>query len=113
MKEYNVKVTRQAYEHLSNIKRYIQYELSAPEAAANMVKMLKKAVKSLAFMPSRIKLTDEEPWHSENIRRMHVRNFFVYFWIDEANSIVHIIAVIYAARDQKTIFEFIETEEYK
>ena len=36
MKEYNVKVTRQAYEHLSNIKRYIQYELSAPEAAANM-----------------------------------------------------------------------------
>ena len=41
------------------------------------------------------------------------QKFFIYFWIDEANSIVHIIAVIYAARDQKTIFESIETEEYK
>ena len=75
MKEYNVKVTRQAYEHLSNIKRYIQYELSAPEAAANMVKMLKKAVKSLAFMPSRIKLTDEEPWHSENMSEIFLFTF--------------------------------------
>ena len=74
--------------------------------------MLKKAVKSSAFMPSRIKLTDEEPWHSENIRRMHVRKL-LYSLDDEANSIVHIIAVIYAARDQKTIFESIETEEYK
>ncbi len=113
MKAYTVKVTRQAYEHLLNIKRYIEYELLAPDAAASTLKALKKAIKSLNVMPSRIKLTDEEPWHSGNIRRMHVRNFFIYFWIDEDNSIVHIIAVIYAARDQKTIFESVKTEEYE
>lgn len=53
-------------------------------------------------MPERIKLTDEEPWRSEEIHRMRVRNYYVYFWIDKVKRIVQIIAVIYVAREQET-----------
>ena len=31
---------------------------------------------------------------------MRVKNYYVYFWIDEGNSKVQITAVIYVARDQ-------------
>lgn len=30
-------------------------------------------------MPSRYHLTEEEPWHTKGIRKMHVKNFPVYY----------------------------------
>ncbi len=34
---------------------------------------------------------------------MRVKNYYVYFWIDEENSKVQVTAVIYVARDQAII----------
>lgn len=50
--------------------------------------------------PHRITLVNDEPWHSKGIRRLPVKNFFIYFWIDEDNMKVQITAVIYSKRDQ-------------
>ncbi|MBR6484838.1 MAG: type II toxin-antitoxin system RelE/ParE family toxin, partial [Clostridiales bacterium] len=85
MKTYSVRITRQARDQLFSIKSYITNELAAPKAASNTIAILKKEIKSLSQMPERIKLTDEEPWRSEGIRVMCVKNYYVYFWIDEDN----------------------------
>lgn len=61
-------------------------------------------------MPERIKLTEEEPWRSQGIHRMRVKNYYVYFWIDEENNIVQVTAVIYVARDQAAQLDMIEME---
>lgn len=45
-------------------------------------------------------MTEEEPWHSYNVHKMTVKNFLVYFWIDEDARKVQVIAVIYNKRDQ-------------
>lgn len=100
MKTYTVRITRQAREHLRGIKKYIAEELLAPDAAKNTIAAIKKEIKSLDKMPERIKMTEEEPWRSEGIHRMRVKNYYVYFWIDEENSRVQVTSVIYAARDQ-------------
>ncbi|MBQ9436989.1 MAG: type II toxin-antitoxin system RelE/ParE family toxin [Lachnospiraceae bacterium] len=100
MKTYTVRITRQAREHLRGIKKHIAEELLAPDAAKNTISAIKKEIKSLDKMPERIKLTDEEPWRSEGIHRMRVKNYYVYFWIDEENSKVQVTSVIYVARDQ-------------
>ncbi|HBA48276.1 MAG TPA: type II toxin-antitoxin system RelE/ParE family toxin [Lachnospiraceae bacterium] len=100
MKTYTVRITRQAREHLRGIKKYIAEELLAPDAAKNTIAAIKKEIKSLDKMPERIKMTEEEPWRSEGIHRMRVKNYYVYFWIDEENSKVQVTSVIYAARDQ-------------
>lgn len=110
MKTYTVRITRQARDHLRAIKSYIANELFAPEAANNTIAILKKEIKSLYQMPERIKLTNEEPWRSEGIRCMRVKNYYVYFWIDEENSTVQIISVIYVARDQAAQLELMEKE---
>lgn len=108
MKTYVVRITRQAREQLRDIKRYIAEELLAPEAASDTISALKKEIKSLSQMPDRIKLTEEEPWQSEGIHRMRVKNYYVYFWIDEENSKVQVTSVIYVARDQATQLELME-----
>ncbi len=61
-------------------------------------------------MPDRIKLTEEEPWRSEGVHRMRVKNYYMYFWIDEENSKVQVTAVIYVAIDQAAQLELMEME---
>ena len=50
--------------------------------------------------PGRVRLVDEEPWHSEGVRMKAVKNYLMYFWIDEEKKLVQVFAVIYARRDQ-------------
>ena len=110
MKKYTVRITKQARDHLRGIKAYIANELLAPDAAQNTIATLKKEIKSLSEMPERIMLTDEEPWHSEGIRRMRVKNYYVYFWIDRDKSKVQVTSVIYIARNQTAQLELMEKE---
>ena len=98
--EYYVKITKQAKAQLREIRDYIAKELLAPDAAKNMLKLLASEMASLSKMPKRARLIDEEPWRSEGVRVKAVRNYLIYFWIDEENMAVQIIAVIYAKRDQ-------------
>lgn len=110
MKVYKIRITRQARDQLRNIKRYITEELLAPDAAENTIAAIKKEIKSLNRMPERIKLTEEEPWRSEGIHKTRVKNYYVYFWIDEKNARVQITAVIYVARDQIAQLETMDME---
>ncbi len=74
--EYEVKVTRQALEQMRSIVHYISYDLMAPEAAENFLNDLKSAIMKLAALPKRHSLIDEEPWRSEGVRKIVVKNFF-------------------------------------
>ena len=102
MEKYSIRITRQAGEHLREIYRYIERELSAPIAAKNTMLALKNEMNSLATMPGRIHLTPEEPWHSLGIHRDRVKNYYIYFWINQATKQVEIIGIIYVKRDQMT-----------
>ena len=98
--EYKVKITKQAKYFLKNIFDYVAINLESPDTAKNLLAIFKKEIKSLSFMPSRIKLTDEEPWRSRGIHRMKVKNYYVYFWINENKKQVFITSVVYSKRNQ-------------
>ena len=101
-KAYIVKVTSQAEEQIQEIIYYITHELKAPDAALHLLDALEESFASLAYLPHRIALVNEEPWHSKGIHRLPVKNFLVYFWIDEDNMKVQITAVIYGKRSPST-----------
>ncbi|WP_400245603.1 type II toxin-antitoxin system RelE/ParE family toxin [Niallia sp. JL1B1071] len=79
---YTIKITTQAEEQIQEITRYIASDLKAPDAALNLLDALETAISSLSDFPQRVALTEEEPWHSYGIRKMPVKNFLVYVWID-------------------------------
>ena len=105
MKKYKVKITAQAREQLAEIRSYIAYSLLAPTAAKNTVSAIVKEIKSLDSMPARIKLTSEEPWRSLGIRRMLVKKYYVYFWIDEKSGSIRVTSIVSAARNQREQLE--------
>lgn len=98
--DYIVKITAQAQEQMGEIARYIAYNLQAPDTALRMLDTLEKEIASLSRFPNRIALTEEEPWHSYGIHKMSVKNYLIYFWIDEAVHKVQVTAVVYGKRDQ-------------
>lgn len=53
----------------------------------------------LSNFPERFQLVDEEPWRTEGIRKMVVKNFLVYYWVDKINMKVQVTAVIYERRN--------------
>ena len=100
MDDYIIKITSQADQQIQEITNYIVHELKAPEAALHLLDILENSFVSLERFPQRVALTDKEPWRTNGIHCFPVKNFLVYFWINEETKTVQITAVIYAKRDQ-------------
>lgn len=97
---YEVKLTPQAIGQIEETVQYISKILLAPETARKWADALQHEIGKLDSMPSRYPLTEEEPQHTKGIRKMSVKNFLVYYLVDENQKIVWVTAVIYGRRDQ-------------
>ena len=97
---YEVKLTPQAFEQIEETVQYISKILLEPEIARKWADTLQSEIEKLDSMPSRYSLTEEEPWHTKGIRKMPVKNFLIYYLVDEKRKTVWITAVIYGRRDQ-------------
>ena len=82
MEQYEVKITEPAQRQLQEIVRYIAEDLQEKRTAIRMLDTLEKEILSLSTLPNRVALTEEEPWHSAGIRKMPVKNYLVYFWVN-------------------------------
>ena len=100
MDKYKIRLTKQAKEHLTLIREYIATELKEHGIAKKMLELLKSEMYSLETMLHRIKCIDERPWQDLGFRKIRVKNYYIYFWIDDIKKEVQIIAVIYVKRDQ-------------
>lgn len=100
---YTVHITPQAHEQLHELLGYIRFTLQAPDTAVEMLDTLQKEIASLEYFPNQIPLTEEEPWHSQGVHKFPVKNYLVYYVVDEIRKKVQIIAVVYGRRDQKHI----------
>ena len=98
--KYKIRITRQARAHLQGIRDYIADTFLEPGTAKKMIRLLRTEMQSLSEMPQRIKTIDEEPWGSYGFRKIRVKNYYIYFWINEEKKRVQITSVIYVRRDQ-------------
>lgn len=103
--QYKVGISQQAEQSMNEIANYIAFQLMEPKIASNWIRLINDKIQKLNFMPERIQLTPESPWHETGIHRMSVKNFYVYFWINEEHRKVQIIDVTYSKRDQVKLLE--------
>lgn len=100
MDSYKVVVTTDAITDLVELRNYIADVLLSPDIALKYVRMIRKEITSLQTLPARAALVKTEPWHSRGLRYLIVKNFYVYYRIDEPARIVYVLNVIYNRRDQ-------------
>ena len=98
--QYKLIILPEAQKDIREIVLYIARDLAAPQAALNLQDEFQKEINSLARMPKRIKTVDEQPWKDAGIRKIRVKNYYIYFLVDDAEMAVKVNAVIYVGRDQ-------------
>ena len=82
--EYSVKLTSYSVFQIQETISYISRVLFAPETAVAWSDYLEKRIADLNMMPARFPLVDSEPWRTNGIRKMLVKNFVVYYYIEES-----------------------------
>lgn len=71
-----------------------------PDTALAYIRMLRSEIGLLSRLPQRHRCVNDEPWRSRGIRRLMVKNFIVYYRVEDSIRRVYILNIIYAKRDQ-------------
>jgi len=103
MAEYRVDGSEPSENDLRDIVRYISAQLDAPMTALNMMDVIEAAISSLEDMPQRCPLVADERLAAMGYRKLIVKNYFVFFTIDEQNKVVDIERILHARRDWQGI----------
>lgn len=99
MAQYRVDVSEPAENDLMDIVRYIVSQLSAPISALNMMELLDDAMTGLSDLPQRYPLVADERLAQMGYRKLLVKNYIVFFSIDEKNKVVDIERILHGRRD--------------
>ncbi len=97
---YELIILPEAQQDIRSIVFYIAKELSAPQAALNLQEEFLKEIESLAVRPKRVKTVEGQPWKDAGIRKTRVKNYYIYFLVDDEKMAVKVTAVIYVGMDQ-------------
>lgn len=98
MIKYKLIIRRIAFADLHEIYEHISRNLNEPVIANKMHADIVKAIRSLTEMPLRHKLVDAEPYHSQGYRMLRVRSYIVFYIVDQENSTVHVVRILYNRR---------------
>lgn len=103
MTEYNVIIEPSAAEDLIEISDYITRVFSEPTTASKLYFSISDCILSLSNLPNRHKIISDEPYRSQGIRMISVKNYTVFYLVNEEEFSVHIIRVLYNRRDWQSI----------
>jgi plasmid stabilization system protein ParE len=103
MARYSIEISEPAENDLFDIIGYISTQLSAPESAINIMEAIEEAVENLADMPYKCPIVADERLGTMGYHRLIVKNYIVFFMIDENERIVDIVRILYARRDWLSI----------
>ena len=97
---YKVQITSHCEDVLRETAYSIAVDLAAPDAAIAWAMKMRGHIFNLAYFPSRVQLTPEEPWRSFGIRRLPVGKYYIYFLILEDLKEVRVTDVVFQGMDQ-------------
>ncbi len=99
MKKYIVKISETAEQDLENIISYLRYNLSGDIIADKYKLLFKQELKDLENIAGSMPILDENLTGHKNIRKINVRNYIVFYIVDEENSEALILRIGHAFMD--------------
>ena len=96
---YKVEYLPSARGDLADIVSYVAKELKNPRAAARLAEELIAAGDSLANLPYRRRVYAPLRPLTHEYRALRVRNYLLFYWVDEEKSTVTVARVLYEKVD--------------
>ena len=86
MKKYIVEISKTAEQDLENIIRYLRYNLAGDIIADKYKILFKQELKNLENLAGSMPILSEKLTGHKNIRKINVRNYIVFYIVDEEVS---------------------------
>ena len=99
MAQYKVDISEPAENDLMDVVRYITSQLSAPVPALHMMELFEEAMAGLSNMPQRYPLVTDERLSQMGYRKLILKNYIVFFSIDDKNKAVNVERILYGRRN--------------
>ena len=103
MEKYDVNITEPAEDDLRDIVQYISSQLNAPVTAINMLDALNVAISKLETNALHYSLVRDDRLAALGYRLMVVKNYLVFFIVNEKNCFVDIDRILHGRRDWQNI----------
>lgn len=95
MNKYKIQFSKDARKDLIDIYSYIRYNLQEPTIAKKLEKRIREEVYKLEDNPTIYAIIKDEIIRKREIRKIKVNNYIVFYKVEENNSIVEIVRIMY------------------
>ena len=102
---YSVNITDIAEEDILSTVKYISGELKAPKAANDLLDEIEKNEEILGKTPNVYPNVPDEYLAMKGLKFAIIKNFLMFFTVDEDAKMVNIIRFLYGRRDWKNILK--------
>lgn len=90
---YDIETSDEFYRELLLILDYINFDLDNHLAAVSLHDSIAKTINDLTTFPLRFQI------FKDNIRKVNIKNYCIYYSVDEQLRIVNILHILYQGRD--------------
>ncbi len=99
MKKYIVEMSETAERDLENIISYLRYDLAGDIIADKYKLLFKQELKNLVDVAGSMPVLEEKLTGYKNIRKINVRNYIIFYIIDENVDKVFVVRIGHAFMD--------------
>lgn len=108
---YKYRIIREAKQDIEDIVNHISTVLCNPEAAVDFLNEFDRKLEIVCETPKIGTVITNELFIRDNIRRIILKNYYVYYFIDGQNKIINVMRVVYNRRDQFIILSSIMSDD--
>ena len=99
MKKYLVEISETAERDLENIISYLRHNLAGDIIADKYKILFKQELKNLENVAGSMPILDEELTGHKNIRKLNVRNYIIFYTVEEESSKAFVVRIGHAFMD--------------
>lgn len=99
MKKYRVEISEVAEQDLENIISYLRYNLAGDIIADKYKILFKQELKELQNVAGNMPILYEKLTGHKGVRKISVRNYIVFYIVDEENSKAFVLRIGHAFMD--------------
>ena len=99
MKKYIVEVSETAEKDLDNIISYLRYNLADDIIADKYKIFFKQKLKELEDVAGSMQILDEELTGYKNIRKINIRNYIIFYEVNEEKTKASVLRIGHAFMD--------------
>jgi len=92
-----------ATQDMVNIMKYISHELCNPAAAELLMHEMLESADNLMFSPYSNAIHQNIRPLKQEFRKLIVKNYIMFYWIDETEKQITIARVLYSRRDYEKL----------